>query len=248
MRLKSYLLQTKDNKVTKACLGSTFIEPGGYTTLDKGNWGHWKHCNEGHHVMGMRLKIAPKLVSRDDTALNAIRLTCTDGEELVSAEQYFGDWQDYTQSADRTITRVKLRSAPQLAQIQNWWHEENDGDNTAANGIRFQDGQGNNYSPGDGNWGAWGEWASCPIGTVIMGFRTYVMPPQGSGDDTALERVQFKCSKSFIVHGELSMYGSMIIMLWHVSNSYTVVEFLMCHVGIMSVLRQSNKTVFVFTL
>ena len=190
---------------TKACLGATIIEPGGYTTLDKGNWGHWDHCSEGHHVMGMNLRIEAKQGSGDDTALNAIRLTCTDGEVLVSAEKQWGDPQEYTESADRTITRVQLRSAPQLPPIPQWWFEEKDGDNTAANGIRFQDGQGNNYSPGDGNWGAWGEWASCPIGTVIMGFRTYVMPSQGSGDDTALERVQFKCSKSFIVHGELCM-------------------------------------------
>ena len=167
---------------TKACLGATIIEPGGYTTLDKGNWGHWDHCSEGHHVMGMRLKIESNQGRGDDTALNAIRLTCTDGEELVSAEQKWGDWQDYTQSADRTITAVQLRSEQHFS-----------GDNSAANGVRFQDGEGNTYSPGDGYWGVWGDWASCPAGTDIVGFRTYVVPHLGSGDDTALERVQFEC-------------------------------------------------------
>ena len=132
--------------------------------------------------MGMRLKIESNQGRGDDTALNAIRLTCTDGEELVSAEQKWGDWQDYTQSADRTITAVQLRSEQHFS-----------GDNSAANGVRFQDGEGNTYSPGDGYWGVWGDWASCPAGTDIVGFRTYVVPHLGSGDDTALERVQFEC-------------------------------------------------------
>ena len=163
----------------------TIIEPGGYFNKhrDKGYWGLWKHCSEGHHVMGMRLKIEPSQGRGDDTALNAIRLTCTDGEELVSAEKQWGDPQEYTQSADRTIVGVQLRSEPHLGP-----------DDTSANGIRFKDGEGNTYSPGDGYWGDWGDWASCPAGAVIVGFRTYVVPNLGSGDDTALERVQFKCT------------------------------------------------------
>ena len=138
--------------------------------------------------MGMQLRIEPDQGSRDDTALNAIQLMCTDWEVLVSAEQQWGDWKDYTQSlsADTSITAVQLRSEPHLGP-----------DDTSANGIRFKDGEGNTYSPGDGYWGDWGDWASCPAGAVIVGFRTYVVPYLGSGsgdDDTALERVQFNCN------------------------------------------------------
>ena len=91
----------------------------------------------------------------------------------------------------KKIASVKLRSEPRTS--DTWYRSA---DNTAANGIRFRDGNGKNYNPGDGNWGDWGSWVSCPTGSYIVGFRTYVVPHRGSGDDTALERVQFKCGKT----------------------------------------------------
>ena len=145
--------------------------------------------------MGMRLKIEPYQRRGDNTALNAIRLTCTDGEELVSAEQQWGDWLDFkwtTVDRKRTITAVQLRSEPHLGD-SGGVQIIGSLDDTSANGVRFQDGYGWRYRPGDGFWGAWGDWASCPGGTFIVGFRTYVVPHLGSGDDTALERVQFEC-------------------------------------------------------
>ena len=63
------------------------IEPPVYTNW--GSWGEYRKCAPGHFVKGMQLKIEPYLGRAgggDDTMLNAIRLTCTDEEVLVSAE------------------------------------------------------------------------------------------------------------------------------------------------------------------
>ena len=180
-------------------IAGTTIEPPGYTSLYKGDyWGPWKRCRRGTRVKGMKLRIEENQRTGDDTALNAIRLTCTDGKVLKSKEGGWGSWQSYIQSDENRykykynrITSVKLRSEPRM---RDTWYRS--ADNTAANGIRFRDGNGKNYNPGDGNWGDWGSWASCPTGSYIVGFRTYVVPHRGSGDDTALERVQFKCGKT----------------------------------------------------
>ena len=135
----------------------------------------------------MQLKIEPhqkRLSGFDDTALNAIRLTCTDGEVLVSAEGPWGVWHEYTESADH-IVGLQLRSE----------RHSHDLDDTATNGVRFLDTVGRHYYPGDGMWGDWRDWVFCPAGTVVIGFRTQVEHSRGlrGGDDTALNRAEFIC-------------------------------------------------------
>ena len=124
----------------------------------------------------------------DDTALNAIRLTCTDGEVLVSAEGPWGVWHECTESADH-IVGLQLRSE----------RHSHDPDDTATNGVRFLDTVGRHYYPGDGMWGEWRDWVFCPARTVVIGFRTQVEPSLGhDGDDTALNRAEFICASLFI--------------------------------------------------
>ena len=61
----------------------------------------------------MQLKIERRMGSwRDDSALNAIRLICSDGEELkTNNEGVFGDWGAILKSK-YGIKKVELRSAP----------------------------------------------------------------------------------------------------------------------------------------
>ena len=68
-------------------IAGNIIEPPGYTSLYKGDyWGPWKRCRKGTRVKGMKLRIEKNQRTGDDTALNAIRLTCTDGKVLKSKE------------------------------------------------------------------------------------------------------------------------------------------------------------------
>ena len=76
-----------------------------WVEADWGNWGPWKECAAGHHVRGVQLRIEGLLPAlHDNTALNAIRLTCSDGEVLVSAEGPWGDWGHVVRTDDRIVT------------------------------------------------------------------------------------------------------------------------------------------------
>ena len=119
--------------------------------------------------------------------LNAIRLTCTDEEVLVSAEGRWGVWHEYTESADH-IVGLQLRSERSLGLRRTTKLRPND---TATNGVRFLDTIGR-----DGLFGEWRDWVFCPAGTVVIGFRTQVehdTAVQYHGDDTALNRAEFIC-------------------------------------------------------
>ena len=53
-------------------------------------------------------------------------------------------------------------------------------------------------SPGDGHWGTWTEWESCPRGSYARAFRLRFEPRQGkSGDDSGLNAVHLRCESVF---------------------------------------------------
>ena len=82
-----------------------------WVEADWGDWGPWQECAPRHHVMGVQLRIERWSVApwHDNTALNAVRLTCSDGEVLVSEEGPWGDWRDVVRTEDRIVT-VWLRA------------------------------------------------------------------------------------------------------------------------------------------
>ena len=156
--------------------------------------------------------------SVDDSGFNGIRLACSGGEELISAEGPFGGWSEWKlSSSNRSIVSVNIRSQPPCELYSGYC------DNSATNGLRFVDSSGVHYEPWDEYWyirevehsfqkwksveyklkGYW-SYATCPGGStnanglsfpgkVITGFRTKVEPYQGDGDDTGLNMVQFHC-------------------------------------------------------
>ena len=74
----------------------------------------------------MQLRIEP-YTTRDNTALNAIRMKCSDGQILDSKEGRWGHWLEWKESKDeRKIVKVWVRSeAKQGSRV----------DDTAANGT-----------------------------------------------------------------------------------------------------------------
>ena len=87
----------------------------------------------------------------DDTALNAIRLYCSDGKELSSAEGEFGTW-GYAYQTFGSIVGIWMRgqdpSGPNC--LGPWkWCDHRKGDDTAANGVRFLDSNGVMKKPGE---------------------------------------------------------------------------------------------------
>ena len=153
------------------------------------------------------MKAQPFAWFTDNTGFNAIRLACSGGEVLKSAEGLEGDWNPWKFStSNKSIDRVYIRSQRPC----NCAWGCGDCDNTATNGLRFINTLGRRLEPFEGYWnkivydsfdnhrleyrldGYW-SYSACPRGKVFTGFRTQVHWDQGDRDDTGLNRVQFKC-------------------------------------------------------
>ena len=79
----------------------------------------------------------------DDSGFNAIRLACSGGEVLISAEGVEGDWTPWKFTHGNTsIFEVWIRSQ----------RFAGSGDDTATNGLRFKDSNHKTYEPYVGYW------------------------------------------------------------------------------------------------
>ena len=89
---------------------TTIIEPP--WTQDWGSWGSWSKCPGGHYVEAVRVKVENyQGTFYDDSALNGIRLKCSDGQELSSREGPDGQWSSWT-SSSHGLTAADMRSEP----------------------------------------------------------------------------------------------------------------------------------------
>ncbi|XP_076836134.1 vitelline membrane outer layer protein 1-like [Brachyhypopomus gauderio] len=160
-----------------------------------GSWGDAEVCPLGTYATGFSLKVEPSQGSGDDTAMNGVALRCTTQlyndcsyESYSTVRSETGSWGKWTRN--KWCTNGYL-VAFQL-QVEG---SQQDGDDTAANNIRFKCSDGE-VLEGDGmSWGSWGSWSpTCP-GTGICGIETKVELPQGDDDDTALNDVHFYCCR-----------------------------------------------------
>ncbi|XP_056425999.1 vitelline membrane outer layer protein 1-like [Hyla sarda] len=163
-----------------------------------GQWGEWgtvEWCPCGYHAKGFSLKVEEKQKAEDDTALNGIRLHCLNKTEKVrnprteylitSTESPWGVWSPTLWCPEGHLIRFSMQVEPPRKGV----------DDTAANNVMFQCSDYEIlFGPGQ-SWGHYGRWrGKCMDG--ICGIKTKVESPQGSGDDTALNDVQFICCRS----------------------------------------------------
>jgi len=168
--------------------GSFVLEGGVF-----GDWGPIETCDYPYLVNKMQLKIEPiqggdKFLGprNDDTALNAIKLWCSNGKIITSTQGGWGHWQESKRC--RTAHHIKG------AKLRSEKHQKG-GDDTTANGLKFDCTDGSTHSPGDGFWGDWSLAESCPHGSAVYGIQTRVEAGCGKCDDTALNSVKFFCAK-----------------------------------------------------
>ncbi|XP_075433796.1 vitelline membrane outer layer protein 1-like [Ascaphus truei] len=152
-----------------------------------GDWGPLQTCPDGSHAKAFSLKVEGGQGDGDDTALNGIRLHCVsrnniDENSIQSTEGPWGSWTSPVRCPNGNLIAFSLRvETPQ-----------GDGDDTAANNIMFKCSDESILEGSGLSWGTYGPWSPfCEIG--ICGIRTKVEGPQGDGDDTALNDVQFTC-------------------------------------------------------
>jgi Vitelline membrane outer layer protein I (VOMI) len=184
-------------------LAGTMRAPGGGI---HGDWKYWEYCPQDSYASGFKLKVERALGSRrDDTALNAIELQCTSrtGASTAKITSGQGPWGEWSLSSFCTSGEFLAAYSLQVEAPQG------SGDDTSANNVRMACKSSNSASatsffgvapvPGQswGNWGTWQTSASVPSLTTatnnvaICGLRTKVENNQGSGDDTALNDVEF---------------------------------------------------------
>ncbi|XP_073510620.1 vitelline membrane outer layer protein 1-like [Phyllobates terribilis] len=156
--------------------------------VSEGDWGPMEVCDPGTRAKGFDLKVEEWQDILDDTALNGIRLYCTEPsspdviKKITSKEGDFGTWGKYFSCDTGFLTRFSLRveTGDQI-------------DKTAANNIKFGCSDGS-IKEGDGQeWGDYGPWSkTCSEG--IRGIQTRVMPKRGAfRDDLSLTDVKFTC-------------------------------------------------------
>ncbi|XP_017542418.1 vitelline membrane outer layer protein 1-like [Pygocentrus nattereri] len=166
------------------------------TVSNGGSWGTWgevEMCPKGYYAAGYSLKVEDP-IKGDDTALNGIRLHCvntptgvewnSDFATVKSETGSWGLWKGPKYCPSGMLMAFQLRVEGQ----------QGDGDDTAANNIRFQcSGVDVDFVGWGTSWGEWGNWSKYCTGKGICGIQTKVEEPQGSGDDTALNDVRFFC-------------------------------------------------------
>lgn len=160
------------------------------------NWGDWKAeemCPPNSWVSAMNLKIEPDQGKGDDSALNGIKLSCTtsDGRhtgDITSGEGRWGFYRGRKFCRTGYANGFQLRSEP----------DQKSGDDAAAIDLTLlcshTDGTTSRIVGGDFlTFGSYTQEQICPPATAICGIRTQIEPDQGSGDDSALNNVDFAC-------------------------------------------------------
>ncbi|CAM4663374.1 unnamed protein product [Leuciscus chuanchicus] len=192
-----------------------------------GDWGRWSPTCEGRGIWGIQTAVQPPQGSGDDTALSDVRMFCsiighvssqsTEGpsersfdrpyrsELTVSNGMSWGSWGPVDMCpSGKFAAGFSLKVETPLVF---------GGDDTALNGIRLycvdQSKDSSRYTSIESNVGGWGEWRDkrvCSSG-FLTAFRLKVESSQGSGDDTAANSIDFKCSGGDWVYGDGIHWG-----------------------------------------
>ncbi|NXS27388.1 VMO1 protein, partial [Pomatostomus ruficeps] len=150
-----------------------------------GSWGHKQFCPSGY-AKGFELKVQPYQgfwLFDDDTALNGVRLLCTDGTVIESSVGWWGNWTEAQLCSSNKLVSFSLR-------VERWHYLH---DNTAVNNVRFACSNGTELEGWGLSGGYFGPWSSNCTSGAICGLQTKVEKPRRKWDDTALNDMRVFC-------------------------------------------------------
>jgi hypothetical protein len=166
--------------------------------LHSGFWGGWNTCFDycpiNSFAYGVNMKSEAPLGSGDDTSVNAISLHCYNrfsGDFTDYAESSMGPWGGWMGGTGCGGTGNPFEGGNLRVE-----GPQGSGDDTAVNGINVTCNNAPDTqltAPANTGWGGFMGLVKCPAGTQVCGIKTRLEGSQGSGDDTALNGVEFAC-------------------------------------------------------
>ncbi|NWH75650.1 VMO1 protein, partial [Piaya cayana] len=164
-----------------------------------GSWGQEQFCPSSY-TKGFQLKIKVMIIPifilsskvepyqglwvfADDTALNGIRLLCTDGTVIESSVGQWGNWTKAQVCPSNKLVSFSLRVEKRQYLL----------DDTAANNVKFTCSDGSILEGLGLSWGHFGPWSRRCNSGAICGLQTKVDGPQGILDDTVLNDMSVFC-------------------------------------------------------
>ncbi|HMA95354.1 MAG TPA: hypothetical protein VKP30_21845, partial [Polyangiaceae bacterium] len=150
------------------------------------------YCRPGTYVAAFLQRVESSQGSAvDDTALNSLIFYCKDlaGNWSEPLNVWQGSWGDfspweYCPTSAGFITGAELKVESQ----------QGAGDDTSANAARFWCNDGAALgADNDGPWGDWRGRAVCEQDQAVCGVQLQYEPPQGLGDDTAMNGLRLQC-------------------------------------------------------
>ncbi|XP_010222890.1 PREDICTED: vitelline membrane outer layer protein 1-like [Tinamus guttatus] len=134
-----------------------------------GTWGKPHFCPKGY-AKGFELKVESKQgfwLFGDDTALNGIRLLCTDGTTIESSVGRWGTWTKAQFCTSNKIISFSLRVESQQYLL----------DDTAANNVIFLCSDGTQLEGHGLSGGQYGPWSESCKSAAVCGLQTKNWPP-----------------------------------------------------------------------